>query len=73
MENLHLQSKAWDYERDKKQFDRPTYVKKNSDTVQQNRKTEEKAHDMQAYDLKSRVQVDQNADASVEQNILAVL
>ncbi|CAI4573912.1 BPK_HP2_G0031940.mRNA.1.CDS.1 [Saccharomyces cerevisiae] len=73
LENLHLQSKAWDYERDKKQFDRPTYVKKNSDTVQQNRKTEEKAHDMQAYDLKSRVQVDQNADASVEQNILAVL
>lgn len=73
LENLHLQSKAWDYERDKKQFDRPTYVKKNSDTAQQNRKTEEKAHDMQAYDLKSRVQVDQNADASVEQNILAVL
>lgn len=73
MENLHLQSKAWDYERDKKQFDRPTYVKKNAGNLQQNGKREEKTDNMQSYDLRSKVQVDQNADASVEQNILAVL
>ncbi|CAI4034781.1 hypothetical protein SMKI_11G2310 [Saccharomyces mikatae IFO 1815] len=70
MEHSNLQSKTWDYERDKKQFDRPTYVKRSTDAVQPTSKREGKN---KGYDLKSRVQVDQNADASVEQNILAVL
>ncbi|CAI4045131.1 Rqt4p SKDI_11G2340 [Saccharomyces kudriavzevii IFO 1802] len=72
MESSHLQSKTWDHERDKKQFDRPTYVKKNANSAP-NGKREENTHEVKDYDLRSRVQVDQNAESSVEQNILAVL
>ncbi|CAI1552337.1 hypothetical protein SEUBUCD646_0K02430 [Saccharomyces eubayanus] len=71
MENSHLQSKMWDSERDKKQFDRPTYVSRNANGVQSGKK--EQSHDVKDHDLKSRVQVDQNVEASLEQNILAVL
>lgn len=62
-----LQSKTWDYERDKEQFERPIYIGSDGEVSNIENKQKDKST------WKSRVQVNNSGDMSVEQNILAVL
>lgn len=66
-----LETKIWDYEKDKKQFERPVYI---DDKTQSNTNEEtEKRSKTSIQQQNSRVQVSSNQENSVEQNILAVL
>lgn len=67
IQNFNLQSKVWDYEKDKEQFERPIYI--GSDDDEPDTEYEERGKSTR----KSRVQVNSGNDISVEQNILAVL
>lgn len=68
LNSTNLQSKVWDYEKDKKQFERPVYIGIDDDEEADN---EDEA--IQKSNWQHRVQVNTSNDASVEQNILAVL
>lgn len=65
--NSTLQSKIWDYEKDKEQFKRPIYIGNDEEESDDENEKEEKSN------WRSRVQISTGNDVSVEQNILTVL
>lgn len=68
IQSAALQSKVWDYEKDKKQFERPIYM---GDVNEEENNGNKEQQDKTIW--QPRVQVNGTNNASVEQNILAVL
>lgn len=68
LSSANLQSKVWDYEKDKKQYERPVYIGTDNDEDSEN-----EDETIQKPNWQPRVQVNNSNDGSVEQNILAVL
>ena len=73
--NKELQSRAWDYRRDKMQFERPIYVEKagNGNKSDGNETKQYTDIDKDILKQRSRIQFAKNGDISLEENILAVL
>ena len=67
LHSANLQSKVWDYEKDKQQFERPVYIGSDTEESEDENDLKERSN------WQPRVQVNSSNDTSVEQNILAVL
>ena len=73
--NKELQSRSWDYKRDKMQFERPIYVEKagSSSKLDESETKQSPGIDRDILKQRSRIQFANNGDTSLEENILAVL